>query len=60
MQGAFRDHFEGGDAQLDRASGYLREPIRKEPVTVSAAPAFPDKSFDVTRNKSGPARSASQ
>lgn len=50
--------FEGGDAQLDRAISYLQELIRKEPAPVPAAPPFPDKSFDVTKNKSGPASSS--
>lgn len=37
--------FEGKDAQLEAAIRYLEEQIRKQPVTVPAAPGYPDKSL---------------
>lgn len=37
--------FDGEDAQLDAAIQFLKEKIVEEPVTVPAAPPYPDKSF---------------
>lgn len=37
--------FKGKDAQLEYAIQYLKEQIKKEPVVVPPAPAYPDKSF---------------
>jgi tricorn protease len=37
--------FNGKDTQLDAAVQYLQELIRKEPVTVPAPPAYPDKTY---------------
>ena len=37
--------FNGADAQLDAAVAHLLEAIRKEPVPVPPAPAYPDKSL---------------
>jgi tricorn protease len=37
--------FKGKDAQLEYAIQYLKDKIKKEPVTVPAVPAYPDKSF---------------
>jgi len=41
--------FDGADAQLDAAVAHLLEAIRKEPVPVPAAPAYPDKSMNPGR-----------
>jgi tricorn protease len=38
--------FKGRDAQLEFAIKYLQDLIRKNPVAVPKAPAYPDKSFD--------------
>jgi len=37
--------FKGKDAQLEYAIKYLKQLIKKEPVTVPSAPGYPDKSF---------------
>jgi tricorn protease len=37
--------FKGRDAQLEAAVKYLQEEIRRKPVPVPAAPAYPDKSL---------------
>lgn len=37
--------FAGKDAQLDAAIAYLQQQIREHPVTVPAAPKYPDKSL---------------
>jgi len=37
--------FNGKDAQLEYAIQYLKEQIKKQPVTVPPPPAYPDKSF---------------
>ena len=37
-------NFKGDDAQLDAVIRYLQEEIRKKPVVVPPAPAYPDKS----------------
>jgi tricorn protease len=37
--------FNGKDAQLDAAIQQLQELIRKEPVAIPSAPAYPDKTF---------------
>lgn len=38
--------FNGRDAQLEAAIEHLRKKIRLQPVTLPAAPAYPDKSFE--------------
>jgi tricorn protease len=40
-----RATFDGRDAQLEAAVRYLQAEIKKKPVTVPAAPAYPDLSF---------------
>ena len=40
-----RSTYGGEDAQLEAAMAHLRDMIRKEPVEVPPAPAYPDKSF---------------
>ena len=37
--------FTGSDAQLDAATQYLQEEIRKDPRAVPQAPAYPNKAF---------------
>jgi tricorn protease len=37
--------FNGQDAQLDAAVGFLLEEIRKDPRAVPLPPPYPDKSF---------------
>jgi len=37
--------FKGEDAQLQKAIEYLQEEIRQKPVTIPAAPPYPDKSI---------------
>jgi tricorn protease len=37
--------FEGQDAQLDAGIQYLQRLIREKPVTIPAAPPYPDKSW---------------
>jgi tricorn protease len=39
------ESFKGKDAQLEYAIKYLKEQIKKEPVTIPPPPAYPDKSF---------------
>ena len=43
--------FKGGDQQLDAAIKLLQDKIAKEPVTVPAAPSYPDKSFKYEEKK---------
>ena len=37
--------FRGEDKQLDAAIAFLKEEIRKKPVTVPPAPKYPNKAF---------------
>jgi tricorn protease len=38
--------FQGGDAQLEAALGYLKEEIKTHPVSVPPPPAYPRKAVE--------------